>query len=194
MHSNSPPTTPEPTGNKIYETLRQKAQADLDAESHDVVESHPLESWVVGGLATLALLFCSYNVVMRLVAPALTLDFVEEVQVYMVIWAVFLSLGTLTMMDRHVKSDFFVNMFSPKMQAGVALLADVLGLIFSVGLVYFGGVVSYQAWDFGDVSTTVLRVPLWIYFSALPTGALLMALAYLVRLKRKLFNVGVNHA
>jgi C4-dicarboxylate transporter DctQ subunit len=131
---------------------------------------------------------------MRLVAPALTLDFVEEVQVYMVIWAVFLSLGTLTMMDRHVKSDFFVNMFSPKMQAAVALLADVLGLIFSVGLVYFGGVVSYQAWDFGDVSTTVLRVPLWIYFAALPVGALLMAIAYLVRLKRKLFGVGVNHA
>lgn len=194
MHSNSPPSTPETSGNKIYETLRQKAQADLDAESHDVVESHPLESWVVGGLATLALLFCSYNVVMRLVAPALTLDFVEEVQVYMVIWAVFLSLGTLTMMDRHVKSDFFVNMFSPKMQAAVGLLADVLGLIFSVGLVYFGGVVSYQAWDFGDVSTTVLRVPLWIYFSALPAGALLMAIAYLVRLKRKLFGAGVNHA
>ena len=112
----------------------------------------------------------------------------------MVIWAVFLSLGTLTMMDRHVKSDFFVNMFSPKMQAGVALLADVLGLIFSVGLVYFGGVVSYQAWDFGDVSTTVLRVPLWIYFSALPAGALLMAIAYLVRLKRKFLAAGVNHA
>ena len=194
MHSDNPPASPETSGNKIYETLRQKAQADLDAESHDVVESHPLESLVVGGLATLALLFCSYNVVMRLFAPALTLDFVEEVQVYMVIWAVFLSLGTLTMMDRHVKSDFFVNMFSPKMQAGVALLADVLGLIFSVGLVYFGGVVSYQAWDFGDVSTTVLRVPLWIYFSALPVGALLMAIAYLVRLKRKLFGVGVNHA
>jgi C4-dicarboxylate transporter DctQ subunit len=194
MHSNSPPASPETSGNKIYETLRQKAQADLDAESHDVVESNPIESLVVGGLATLALLFCSYNVVMRLVAPALTLDFVEEVQVYMVIWAVFLSLGTLTMMDRHVKSDFFVNMFSPKMQAAVALLADVLGLIFSVGLVYFGGVVSYQAWDFGDVSTTVLRVPLWIYFAALPVGALLMAIAYLVRLKRKLFNVGVNHA
>ena len=194
MHSNNPPASPETSGNKIYETLRQKAQADLDAESHDVVESHPLESLVVGGLATLALLFCSYNVVMRIVAPALTLDFVEEVQVYMVIWAVFLSLGTLTMMDRHVKSDFFVNMFSPKMQAGVALLADVLGLIFSVGLVYFGGVVSYQAWDFGDVSTTVLRVPLWIYFSALPAGALLMAIAYLVRLKRKFLAAGVNHA
>jgi C4-dicarboxylate transporter DctQ subunit len=194
MHSNSPSAIPEPSGNKIYETLRQKAQADLDAESHDVVESHPIESWIVGGLATLALLFCSYNVVMRLIAPALTLDFVEEVQVYMVIWAVFLSLGTLTMMDRHVKSDFFVNMFSPKMQSAVALLADVLGLIFSVGLVYFGGVVSYQAWDFGDVSTTVLRVPLWIYFSALPAGALLMAIAYIVRLKRKLFGVGGGHA
>ena len=194
MHSNSPSAPPESSGNKLYETLRQKAQADLDAESHDVVESHPLESWLVGGLATLALVFCSYNVIMRLTFPALTLDFVEEVQVYMVIWAVFLSLGTLTMMDRHVKSDFFINMFSPKMQAAVAMLADVLGMLFSVGMVYFGGAVSFQAWEFGDVSTTVLRVPMWIYFAALPAGGFVMAVAYIVRLKRKLMAKEGTHA
>ncbi len=188
MQSQGTSSQPESSGNKIYETLRQKAQADLDAESHEVVESHPIESWLVGGLATLALFFCSYNVIVRLTAPAYTLDFVEEVQVYLVIWAVFLSLGTLTLMDRHVKSDFFINMFSAKMQSIVSILADLLGLLFSVGMVYFGGAVSYQAWDFGDVSTTVLRVPLWIYFSALPAGGLVMAIAYVIRLKRKFYG------
>ncbi len=185
MLVNTPSTPPEVSGGKIYETLRQRAQADLDAESHHVAESHPIESFVVGGVATIALTLCSYNVIMRLVAPSWTLDFVEEVQVYMVIWAVFLCLGSLTLMDRHIKSDFFVNMFSLKMQNMVSFAADVLGLIFSIGLVYFGGVVAYQSWEFNDVSTTMLRMPLWIYFAALPTGAFFMMLAYVVRLGRR---------
>jgi len=184
----------EPTGNRLYETLRQKAQADLEAEAHEVPESHPIESLVVGGLATLALAMCSYNVIVRLTVPSMTLDFVEEVQVYMVIWAVFLSLGTVTLLDRHVKSDFFINMFPPKLKHGVEVLADVLGLFFCVFTVYYGAVVAHQAWDFGDVSTTVLRVPLWIYFAALPAGALVMGLAYCVRLYRKWMKRGLHHA
>ncbi len=185
---------PESTGNRLFETLRQKAQADLEAEAHEVPKSHPIEALVVGGLATLALVMCSYNVIVRLTAPSLTLDFVEEVQVYMVIWAVFLSLGTLTLMDRHVKSDFFINMFPPNLKYGVEVLADVLGLIFSVFAVYFGSAVAYQAWDFGDVSTTMLRIPLWIYFAAFPGGAFVMGLAYIVRLYRKFFKRESQHA
>jgi TRAP-type C4-dicarboxylate transport system permease small subunit len=185
---------PESTGNRLYETLRQKAQADLEAEAHAVPKSHPIEALVVGGLATLALAMCAYNVIVRWFAPSLTLDFVEEVQVYMVIWAVFLSLGTLTLLDRHVKSDFFINMFPPKLKHNVALLADVLGLIFCVFALYYGGVVAHQAWEFGDVSTTALRIPLWIYFAALPGGAFVMGIAYTIRLYRKWCKREQQHA
>jgi TRAP-type C4-dicarboxylate transport system permease small subunit len=44
------------------------------------------------------------------------------------------------------------------------------------------------------VSTTVLRVPLWIYFAALPAGGFVMAVAYIVRLKRKLTAKEGTHA
>lgn len=170
---------------KLYESLRKKAQDDLDAESHEVPKSHPLESFFVGGLAFTALVLCSYNVIARLFAPGYMLDFVEEFQVYMVIWAVFLSLGTLTLMDRHVKSDFFVNMFPPQFKVALGWFSDILGLGFAIVIVYYGFLVAHQAWDFGDVSTTMLRTPLWIYFAALPAGGVVMAIAYAVRLVRK---------
>jgi len=171
---------------KIHEILRKKAQDDLDAESHEIPASNPLETVCVGGLAFLALALCSYNVIARHFFPAYILDFIEEFQVYFVVWAVFLSLGTLTLTDRHVKSDFFVAMFPEGMKRAVAWLADILGLIFSIGMVYYGFEVAYQAYDFGDVSTTMMRTPLWIYFAALPAGGAVMGLAYVIRIKRKL--------
>lgn len=174
----------EPTS-KLYESLRQKAEEDLQAEAHEVPPSSLLESTVVGGLAFLALALCAYNVIARLFATDFILDFVEEFQVYMMIWAVFLSLGTLTLMDRHVKSDFFVNMFPPKVKTVVGWFSDFLGVVFSLVIVYYGYQVAYQAYDFGDVSTTMLRTPLWIYFAALPAGGLVMGIAYIVRLSRK---------
>jgi TRAP-type C4-dicarboxylate transport system permease small subunit len=100
----------------------------------------------------------------------------------------------VTLLDRHVKSVFFINMFPPKLKHGVEVLADVLGLIFCIFALYFGSAVAYQAWDFGDVSTTMLRIPLWIYFAAFPGGALVMGLAYIVRLYRKFFKRESQHA
>jgi TRAP-type C4-dicarboxylate transport system permease small subunit len=181
--------TDEPQS-RLYESLHKKAQEDLDAEAHEVPPSGPIESFFVGGLAFLALALCSYNVIARHIAPEYILDFVEEFQVYMVIWAVFLSLGTLTLLDRHVKSDFFVNMFPPAMQTALGWFSDILGVIFSVVILYYGFLVAYQAWEFGDVSTTMLRTPLWIYFAALPAGGLVMGVAYIIRLSRKFVALG----
>ncbi len=180
-------TVPEQSGStsKVYESLRQKAQEDLQAEAHELPPASPLESAVVGGLAFLALVLCAYNVIARHLAPEWILDFVEEFQVYMMIWAVFLSLGTLTLIDRHVKSDFFVNMFPPKLKTVVAWFSDILGVLFCVVITYYGFEVAYQAYDYGDVSTTMLRTPLWIYFAALPAGGVVMGIAYLIRIKRK---------
>lgn len=178
-------TAQDQSSSKVYEALRQKAQEDLQAESHELPPGNPVESIVVGGLAFAALVLCSYNVIARHFNPDWILDFVEEFQVYMMIWAVFLSLGTLTLVDRHVKSDFFVNMFPPKIKTMVAWFSDILGVVFCVVLVYYGYEVAYQAYDYGDVSTTTLRTPLWIYFAALPAGGLVMGIAYVIRLKRK---------
>ncbi len=189
QNENTAPIEEQEKG-RLYESLRKKAQDDLEAEAHAVPPSHPLETFFVGGLAFLALVLCSYNVLARLFFPQHLLDFVEEFQVYMVIWAVFLSLGTLTMMDRHVKSDFFVNMFPPALKAAAAWLSDVLGLIFSAAIAYYGFEVAYQAHEYGDVSTTMLRTPLWIYFAALPAGGVVMGIAYIIRIKRKLVGGG----
>ncbi|MHB1122539.1 MAG: TRAP transporter small permease [Ramlibacter sp.] len=172
----------------VYEALRQKAAAELSQEDGETAQPLWLriEDLLVGGLAVAALLLCSYNVVVRYFHPAWTLELVDEVQVYVIVWAVLLSLGAVTVADRHVKADLFVTFFPPRLRCATDLFIDLLGLAFGGMLLWYGATLAYQSWDYGDVSTTTLRFPLWIYFSALPAGGLALCIGYLIRLRRRL--------
>lgn len=176
----------------VYEALRQKAAAELAQEHGEAAQPLWLriEDLLVGGLAVGALLLCSYNVVVRYFHPAWTLELVDEVQVYVIVWAVLLSLGAVTVADRHVKADLFVTFFPDKLRRATDLSIDLLGLGFAGLLLWYGGTLAYQSWDYGDVSTTTLRFPLWIYFSALPAGGLALCIGYLIRLRRRLRRRG----
>jgi C4-dicarboxylate transporter, DctQ subunit len=176
----------EPQQPAVYEALRQKAATELGegAEAPPSLVAR-IEGLLVGGLAILALVLCTYNVVVRYFHPAWTLEMIDEVQVYVIVWAVFLALGAVTISDRHVKSDLFVSFFPPPLRHAVEVFVDLLGLGFGVLLIWYGGLAAYQSWSYGDVSTTSLRFPLWIYVSALPAGGLTLAIGYVTRLMRQ---------
>jgi C4-dicarboxylate transporter, DctQ subunit len=169
----------------VYEALRHKAATELGEgpQAPPSVISR-IEGVLVGGLAFFALGLCSYNVVVRYFHPAWTLELVDEVQVYVIIWATFLALAVVTISDRHVKADLFVSFFPPALRRAVEIFVDLLGLAFALLLLWYGGIAAWQSWSFGDVSTTSLRFPLWIYVSALPAGGLALATGYVIRLAR----------
>ncbi len=171
-----------PKQDALAGALAQKAETELSTSAAPRSAWVRFEELLVGGLALLALLVCSYNVFVRYFVPRLTWEASDEVQVYLVIWAVFLALGLVTAADRHVRADLFVAMFAQGFRRRVAIFGELLGLAFALLLLGYGGVITWQTWSFGDLSTTSLRFPLWIYSAALPVGALLMAVRYAQRL------------
>ena len=184
MSASASSDTPKPA--VLAEALAEKAKAELSTGAGPRSAWIRLEELLVGGLAFAALLVCSYNVFMRYFIPSLTVEAADEVQVYLVIWAVFLALGLVTAADRHVRADLFVAMFAPGVRRFVTVFGELLGLAFALLLVGYGTAITWQTWSFGDLSTTSLRFPLWIYGAALPVGALLMAVAYAQRCARVL--------
>lgn len=179
MTISTPPEAPAQA--KLASALAEKVEAELSTHAAPRSLWTRLEELLVGGLALLALLVCSYNVFVRYFVPRLTLEASDEVQVYLVIWAVFLALGLVTAADRHVRADLFVAMFAPRFRRWVGIFGELLGLAFALLLLGYGAAITWQTWSYGDVSTTSLRFPLWIYTAALPVGALLMATAYAMR-------------
>jgi TRAP-type C4-dicarboxylate transport system permease small subunit len=140
-----------------------------------------LDAVLVGGFGLIALALSVLNVLLRTFWPTLTVEWGDEVQIYLVIWAVCISFAAITAANRHIKADLFVDMMPPFARRAVALFGDILGLVVSLVLAWFAYLVTYETWDFGDVSTTTLRFPLWIYSAALPVGMGLMALRYMFR-------------
>ncbi len=185
MAAGHPATGPHDDG-AVIRALEQKAASELVQGA--VAPTSLLwrvNGVVVGSLAIAALALSTFNVVVRFFHPAWTLELSDEVQVYLVVWAVMLALGAVTVADQHVKADLFVAMFPERARRAVATFGLLLGLAFALVLLWYGGRAAYGSWDYGDVSTTSLRFPLWIYVAALPAGALSLAIGYLVRLWRR---------
>ena len=64
----------------------------------------------------------------------------------------------------------------------------VVALAFCLGLTWLGIRIAWSAYSFGDRSSTGLSFPMWIYYSALPAGGLLMSVRYIGRLYRFCFR------
>lgn len=138
-----------------------------------------LESLVTGLLLGGAILLVVYTVAVRYFAPAHAPLFTNEVTVYMVIWGTLLASSGVTHSRQHVSADLFTHVMNPRLRHVLEIAANLAGVGFALFLVRFGGMVAYDAWDFGDLSPTSLRFPLWIYYAALPVAAVLIALAHL---------------
>jgi TRAP-type C4-dicarboxylate transport system permease small subunit len=137
-----------------------------------------IEGAVVGALTAVALVIVTYTILVRFLVPSLTPIWADEVTVYVVIWATFIACSGLTAENGHVRADLVTSLLGRRGRAVCELIAHLCGLLFAVPLAYFGCLVAYEAWDFGELSTTALRFPMWIYYAALPVGAALIALRH----------------
>jgi TRAP-type C4-dicarboxylate transport system permease small subunit len=145
-----------------------------------------LESLIVGVILGSALLLVVVTIVLRYLAPQYAPQITDEVTVYMVMWAVLLACGGITSRGEHVKADLVVGTLSPRVQRICEIAGHVVGIGFCLVLAWFASQVTYEAWDFGDLSPTNLRFPMWIYYAALPLAAASMAVRHLIVLVRLL--------
>ncbi|TKR56415.1 TRAP transporter small permease [Allopusillimonas ginsengisoli] len=168
--------------------------ADIDTSPPAVSWLQRIEDGLVGSLGIAALLVCLVNVVLRNVGEGHSLPASDEIQVYLIVWAIFLSLGVITANNRHIKADIFLNWFSPGLKRAALVLSAVLGLVFSMIMTYLGLQIALEAFEFGDMSSTSLRFPLWMYTAALPAGMALMSLRYALHVARLVGRPGGAHA
>ena len=61
---------------------------------------------------------------------------------------------------------------------------DLIGLAISLALLYYGSAVVSDAWRSNMVAYKTWYVPEWLLYLAIPTGALLLAIEFVLRFLR----------
>ncbi|MBV8447168.1 MAG: TRAP transporter small permease [Hyphomicrobiales bacterium] len=143
-----------------------------------------VEETVVGVLGLLGLSIGVWQVIGRYLVPGKSISYGEEITVYLIVWAIMIVSSQLVRRDGHVRPDLVLRMMAPRAQRFVEAGNCLLALGFSLGLAWYGWQIVETALLIDEHSSTDLQFPMWIYYLSLPTGAVLMALRYVIRFLR----------
>jgi len=150
------------------------------------------ETVVIASLVVLALAVFLYGSLARSFAPALAIDWSEEVTIYLIVWATLLSGGRLTAERAHVSAEMFMHVLSPAARLRLRIGIDVLTLAFCCFVLWLGieGVLFAHMLD--ERSASTLQAPqAWVLYLALPVSMLLIVVRIVLLL---LFDRPSEHA
>ncbi len=137
---------------------------------------------ILAEIALLALLLLVFHeVVVRYIFDSPT-QFSVEISEYLLVFVSFMCAGWVLREDRHVRMLALLTIFPKKAQLFLDMVTSILVTIFCVILTWKGGQTVIMAYVGDYHSSSLLDVPLWIPYSFIPLGALVLGLQSIVRI------------
>ena len=154
-----------------------------------------LIGWIVAAALGITFALLVYNVATRYlisfgwVSPSVQLNWVFEICVFMLVWAVLLGVARIEKRAQHIRGDFLNNQFGPKGR----MWTEIFALVFAIGVagffIYSGQIVVQDAILWDERSETTLRTPFWILYASLPV-AFAVHLLFIIERFRVLVTTG----
>lgn len=152
-----------------------------------------LIGWIAAAAIAICFMLLTFNVGARYLAPSLQPNWVFEVCVFLLVWAILLGVARIEKRGQHIRVDFLYNRFGPRLQIG----AEVLGLIFAAAVAVFfvvaGFIVVQEAMIWDERTESTLRLPFWIFYLALSVSFAVHLVFILDRLRRIITSGEITH-
>lgn len=146
-------------------------------------------SWFFEILAEIALvallLLVFHEVVVRYIFDSPT-QFSVEISEYLLVFVSFMCAGWVLHEDRHVRMLALLTILPEKAQLFLDMFTFMLVTTFCVILTWKGGQTVIMAYFGNYHSSSLLNVPLWIPYSFIPLGALVLGLQSIIRIGERL--------
>lgn len=141
-----------------------------------------LESLAGSAVILAALLLFLSGMVARFFSLSFSGGWITEVTIYLVAWGLLLSAASCVAERDHVRADFFLRLFGPRLRRSAEILAAAAGFAFCLALGWFGWkvVVFALAWD--ERGPSYLQLPMAWFYAALPVSMVACSLRYLIEL------------
>lgn len=127
------------------------------------------------------LLLVSHEVFVRYVLDRPTI-FSVEISEYLLVFISVMSAGWVLREDRHVRMLALVHVLPKKVQLFLDIITSILAVIFCGVLTWKGGQTAIMAYVGNYHSSSLVNFPLWISYSFIPFGALVLGLQFIVRI------------
>ena len=117
-----------------------------------------------------------YDVLARYLFNAPTI-WANEISTYILQFIVFFSFGFLQLEGKHLRVTFLIERLQGSARKRLEVLSAILILPYALVLVVYGYKFTVHAYQLKLASPTLLAVPLWIPYSFILVGGVLLALA-----------------
>ena len=136
---------------------------------------------LIGILLGAATLLCFVEVVRRAVFASPT-QWAEELIRYIIIFAVFIGISSVTKKNEHIRMSMVINLFSEKKRRIIDIITASIGMVFSATVLISGIMLVADAKSSETLSEFGLNIPIYIPYLALPVGGALMSLRLIGRI------------
>ncbi len=136
---------------------------------------------LIGILLGIATLLCFVEVVSRAVFNSPT-QWSEELIRYIIIFAVFIGISSVTKKNEHIRMSMVINLFSEKKRRIIDIITASIGMVFSATVLISGIMLVADAKSSETLSEFGLNMPIYIPYLALPIGGALMSLRLIGRI------------
>lgn len=106
----------------------------------------------------------------------------DEIAAFAVIWSVFFTASLAVKKNIHVRIDVIFTLVPPFVGRYLDLAGTVLSLLFTSYLTWAGWSLVRESWMLGEVTMTMLRLPLWVPHLIMPIGGFLLSMRLIQRL------------
>ena len=148
-----------------------------------------LIGWIAAAALAITFVLLVYNVAARyliqfgVVPPSVQLNWVFELCVFLLVWAVLLGVARIERRAQHIRVDFLYNRFGPRAQVAAEIFALLFAVAVAAFFIYSGKLVVEDAIIWDERSETTLRTPFWILYLALSVSFSVHLLFILERLR-----------
>lgn len=150
----------------------------------------------MAALATVLLLFVtasiSYSILTRILgvqSPIWVVQFNE----YALLWVTFLAGSWVLGRNKHVSIDLVTRTLSPRRNAWLSCLQNILGGGVCSVLTYYGAAVTWGQFQRGVIDVKAVDMPKYLLLIIIPIGFLSLTLQFLRRLLTAMQEVRSNH-
>ncbi|MEE2762929.1 MAG: TRAP transporter small permease [Pseudomonadota bacterium] len=120
-----------------------------------------------------------YDAAMRYAFAAPT-SWSLEVNSFLIVYLAVVAAAEAQYHDAHIRITFFRDKMPASVQSVIGLLCGLLGVVFCAIMVWRGGLMAWQAFEYGERVSSAFGTPMVLPYGLLPVGFAALCVQFLI--------------